>query len=85
MIASEVNQRESEICSYLKWQLSVEPSALNEFAPMDHPQLPTHPTSRLNASSQQIQCPHSEVQTRRWSEHLFEYNYRLGKEQCAKT
>ena len=31
MIASKVNQRESEICSYLKWQLNVEPSALNEF------------------------------------------------------
>ena len=53
--------------------------------PMDHPQLPTHPTSHLNASSQQIQCPHSEVQTMQWSEHLFEYNYCLGKKQWAKT
>ena len=27
----EVNQMEREMCSYLEWQLNIEPSALKEF------------------------------------------------------
>ena len=36
MFALQINQMEREMCSYLEWQLNVDPSALKEFKAMVH-------------------------------------------------